>query len=146
MTVKFTLEDLQVLNQIQGMLQSTDREINSLGYALFKQHRLFKEFVRDSVYEISPGRKIPVHWFIRKADELVLKESEGDMNGERWVGLIIPIVRSLLIGDPKFEVRVHFDFSEYARSARSLHPDNLSPTSKEEITKQDNEEIGPFDF
>ena len=113
MNIDLTLEQLQEMNQILGLLKSQDLESRLVGFEMFRMSDLFRHQFYDFKYKSKPGKCIPVSWYIYKASELAEKAvANQDQYVERFENLIIPIVESILLSEPKFQVDITFNINK----------------------------------
>ena len=113
MNIDLTLEQLQEMNQILGLLKSQDLESRLVGFEMFKATDLFKHQFYNFRYQSRPGKWIPISWYVHKASELAERAvANQDSFVERFENLIIPIVESILLSEPKFQVDVTFNINK----------------------------------
>lgn len=113
MNIDLTLEQLQEMNQILGLLKSQDLESRLVGFEMFKASDLFRHQFYHFRYQSRPGKWIPISWYVNKASELVEKAvANQDQYVERFENLIIPIIESILLSEPKFQVDVTFNINK----------------------------------
>ena len=120
MVVKLTLPQLQELNSIKGMLESADKETNRLGLTLFINDSVIKDYFYDASFEVRPGKNIPVHWFVRKSQEIIKEEKD-----DYWQRLILPIVDAIIQGEPKFQVPLYFRYDIIDERGKALDTSNF---------------------
>ena len=113
MNIDLTLEQLQEMNQILGLLKSQDLESRLVGFEMFKASDLFQHQFYYFRYQSRPGKWIPISWYVHKASELAERAvaNQGPFV-ERFENLIIPIVESILLSEPKFQVDVTFNINK----------------------------------
>ena len=113
MNIDLTLEQLQEMNQILGLLKSQDLESRLVGFEMFKASDLFRHQFYYFRYQSRPGKWIPISWYVHKASELAERAvtNQGPFV-ERFENLIIPIVESILLSEPKFQVDVTFNINK----------------------------------
>lgn len=121
MNVNLNLEQLTELNQIRGLLLSSDFESQVLGFEMFKNSNLFRNKIYDLSYELKNGKQIPLSWFIRKAEEIITKRVNTTRNSniispccENFISLILPIIDSVLLCESKFVGKITFNIDKNA--------------------------------
>ena len=109
MNVDVNLDQLVELNRIKGLLQSPDFETRVLGFEMFKNSELFRNNLRDLLYEVRSGKQIPLSWFVNKAEGIIRRNvANGDIY-EDFTSLIFPIINSVLLCESKFVGRITFN-------------------------------------
>jgi len=115
MNINLNLEQLTELNQIRGLLLSPDFESQVLGFEMFKNSDLFKHRFYDLCYTLKSGKQIPLTWFIRKAEAIITQKVNNTPGSyERdFVTLILPIIDSVLLCEPKFSTIITFNTDKF---------------------------------
>ena len=119
MNIDLNLEQLTELNQIRGLLQSPDFESQVLGFEMFKNSSLFRHRMYDLSYETRNKKIIPLNWFIRKSEEIIARRINSNqdsnliMTDERFSDLILPIIDSILLCEPKFTSVITFNTDKH---------------------------------
>lgn len=108
MNIDLNLEQLTELNQIRGLLRSPDFESQVLGFEMFKNSSLFRHRMYDLSYETRSKKIISLNWFIRKSEEIIARRVNANQDSnlitsyEGFANLILPIIDSVLLCEPKF--------------------------------------------
>jgi hypothetical protein len=122
MNINLNLEQLTELNQIRGLLFSPDFESQVLGFEMFKNSDLFRHKFYDLCYTVKNGKQIPLTWFIRKAESIIVQrvnrsnnalESSFESCEGNFATLILPIIDSVLLCEPKFSTIITFNTDKF---------------------------------
>lgn len=119
MNIDLNLEQLTELNQIRGLLQSPDFESQVLGFEMFKNSSLFRHRMYDLSYETRSKKIIPLNWFIRKSEEIITRRVNANQDPnlitsyEGFADLILPIIDSVLLCEPKFTSVITFNTDKH---------------------------------
>ena len=74
MNINLKLEELTELNQIRGLLSSSDFETYVLGFNAFKSSKIYRSVLYSCDYKVGKsGKQIPVHWFVSKVEDEIRK-------------------------------------------------------------------------
>lgn len=122
MNINVTQDQLTELNQMLGLLKSHDLESRVLGFEMFKNSELLRNKLYDLCYESKQGKTIPLSWYIRKCEEEITNHvRQTDSNNTaltcsgiyNFASLIIPIIQSILLCEPKFTARITFNIDKF---------------------------------
>lgn len=119
MNINLNLDQLTELNQIRGLLISPDFESQVLGFEMFKNSDLFKHRFYDLCYTAKSGKQIPLIWFIKKAETIITQRVNnipGSSFGScenNFTTLILPIIDSVLLCEPKFSSIITFNTDKF---------------------------------
>jgi len=122
MNINLKLEELTELNQIRGLLSSSDFETYVLGFNAFKSSKIYRSALHSCDYKVSKSEKrIPIHWFVSKVEDEIRKLVNNtqeithlpwDMNYYRS---IIQIIDSILLCESdKFTAPIAFNIDKDA--------------------------------
>lgn len=130
MNIDLNLEQLTELNQIRGLLQSPDFESQVLGFEMFKNSSLFRHRMYDLSYETRSKKIIPLNWFIRKSEEIITRRVNANQDPnlitsyDGFTGLILPIIDSVLLHEPKFTSVITFNTDKHT-IMRNYDPESV---------------------
>lgn len=120
MNINVTQDQLTELNQMLGLLKSHDLESRVLGFQMFKSSELLRNKLYDLCYESKQGKTIPLSWYIRKCEEEITNyvrqiDSHDVIRSVTcdFASLIIPIIESILLCEPKFTARITFNIDKF---------------------------------
>lgn len=104
MNVNLKLEELTELNQIRGLLSSSDFETYVLGFNAFKSSKIYRSVLQSCNYKINKsGKQIPIYWFVNKVEDEIKKivNNTQEITHQLWnIGYhrsIIQIIDSILL-------------------------------------------------
>lgn len=104
MNVNLKLEELTELNQIRGLLSSSDFETYVLGFNAFKSSKIYRSVLQSCNYKIDKsGKQIPIYWFVNKVEDEIKKvvNNTQEITHQSWnIGYhrsIIQIIDSILL-------------------------------------------------
>lgn len=120
MNINVTQDQLTELNQMLGLLRSNDLESRVLGFEMFKNSELLRNKLYDLCYESKQGKPIPLSWYIRKCEEEIVNHVRQTDSHDtiyrsnyNFASLIIPIIQSILLCEPKFTARITFNIDKF---------------------------------
>lgn len=123
MNINLKLEELTELNQIRGLLSSSDFETYVLGFNAFKSSKIYRSALYSCDYKVSKsGKRIPIHWFVSKVEDEIRKlvnNNTQEITYRPWdmsyCRSIIQIIDSILLCESdKFTTPIAFNIDKDA--------------------------------